>query len=41
MVLYIGVEIILWMINGTEVNCVAVYIEDKGTEVQDIGDETE
>lgn len=30
-----------YVINGTEVNCVAVYIEDKGTEVQDIGDETE
>lgn len=30
-----------YVINGTEVNCVAVYFEDKGTEVQDIGDETE
>lgn len=30
-----------YVINGTEVNCVAVYFEDKETEVQDIGDETE
>lgn len=30
-----------YVINGTEVNCVAVYFEDKGTEVRDIGDETE